>query len=231
MKWVPVIATAVLAAGGLVRGEGGWRAALGELSSPDYPTRMAAIDRLAECGEDGLDEILRELFSEQSNRDPEIRLLRDRVFRGIFRNLVIGNGSPETGVEWARLLFIDKKGLAGAVPLVVKVRKGSPGDRAGLKPGDTIRAIDGVRLPEGDSFLHFRSRLEKAQPGDRWKLQTWRLEMGKEKHRVEYGDSAGRVMATLVMGEGERESLRKEMPGQYELWLQTQLRRLGLRSE
>jgi len=226
-----LMATALMA-GGICRGaEGGAEGLIKELASPDYPTRMAAIEKLADCGEEGVDGVFRGLFSDESNRDPEMRMLRGQVLRRIFERVVIGCGSPETGVEWARLLFVDKQGLAGAVPMVVKVRKGSPGDLAGLKPGDTIRAINDVRLPDGDSFLHFLSMLEEAKPGDKWKLQTWRLEMGEEKHRVVYGKSAGRVFANLVMGEGEREILRKEAPRQCDGWTQRNLRRLGLDAE
>ena len=55
--------------------------------------------------------------------------------------------------------------------------------------------------------------------------------MGEEKHRVVYGKSAGRVNIELVMGDGEREPLRNEVPGQCELWWKGKLRQLGLESE
>jgi S1-C subfamily serine protease len=48
--------------------------------------------------------------------------------------------------------------------LVLRVEQGSPADRAGIRPGDVITAVDGAAVSSLESFL---GQLRRRDPGDR----------------------------------------------------------------
>lgn len=66
------------------------------------------------------------------------------------------------------------------------VREGGPGDRAGLKAGDVITAVDGRRVHSGDELI---VRTRAHRPGDRLRLTLERA--GKE------------VTVTLTLGSSD----------------------------
>jgi serine protease Do len=58
-------------------------------------------------------------------------------------------------------------------PYVEDVEKGSPADRAGLKPDDLIVYVDGEQV---GSINHFRDIVDKANPGTEFKIEVRRGE-------------------------------------------------------
>jgi len=55
--------------------------------------------------------------------------------------------------------------------LVGNVEKGSPAEKAGFKPGDVIRSIDGVAMVDSTDIT---SRIGKAAPGSKLAIDVWR---------------------------------------------------------
>lgn len=58
----------------------------------------------------------------------------------------------------------------GGATLITEVMEGSPADKAGLRRGDIILAVDGERLSQTYSLA---DALSKHQPGDKVKLTVW----------------------------------------------------------
>jgi predicted esterase len=63
--------------------------------------------------------------------------------------------------------------FAGESAVVEKVMPDGPADRAGVQPGDRLRALGAVKL---ESFADLRRALEKVKPGDQVKLEVERKE-------------------------------------------------------
>jgi serine protease Do len=55
--------------------------------------------------------------------------------------------------------------------LVGNVEKGSPAEKAGFKPGDVIRSIDGVAMVDSTDIT---SRIGNAAPGSKLAIEVWR---------------------------------------------------------
>jgi serine protease Do len=55
--------------------------------------------------------------------------------------------------------------------LVGNVEKGSPAEKAGFKPGDVIRSIDGVAMVDSTDIT---SRIGNAAPGSKLAIDVWR---------------------------------------------------------
>jgi putative serine protease PepD len=62
---------------------------------------------------------------------------------------------------------VHTKGVDGGSP----VTPGGPGDKAGLKPGDVITAVDGVRVASGDELI---VKTRARRPGDSLELTVER---------------------------------------------------------
>ncbi|MDH6225132.1 trypsin-like peptidase domain-containing protein [Streptomyces sp. MJP52] len=77
---------------------------------------------------------------------------------------------------------VHTRGAGGGSP----VTPGGPGAEAGLKPGDVITAVDGVRVHSGDELI---AKTRARQPGDRLELT---VERGGEEREV-----------TLVLGSSD----------------------------
>ncbi|KUJ64693.1 protease [Streptomyces albus subsp. albus] len=58
------------------------------------------------------------------------------------------------------------------------VNPGGPGDRAGIKPGDVITAVDGVRVHSGSELI---VKIRSHRPGDRLRLT---VERGGREHTI-----------------------------------------------
>lgn len=58
----------------------------------------------------------------------------------------------------------------GGAALITEVMEGSPADKAGLRRGDIILAVDGERLSQTYSLA---DALSKHRPGDKVKLTVW----------------------------------------------------------
>jgi putative serine protease PepD len=77
---------------------------------------------------------------------------------------------------------VHTRGADGGSP----VTPGGPGAKAGLKPGDVITAVDGVRVHSGDELI---VKTRARRPGDSLELT---VERGGEERKV-----------TLVLGSSD----------------------------
>jgi len=73
------------------------------------------------------------------------------------------------GMDQALAQSFGLKDSGGA--LVGNVEKGSPAEKAGFKPGDVIRSIDGVPMVDSTDIT---SRIGNAAPGSKLAIDVWR---------------------------------------------------------
>lgn len=108
------------------------------------------------------------------------------------------------GVSIRGLSENDAKALGLEKPrgaLVASVFPGDPADKAGVKQGDVIIAVNGKDVADNSELLR---RIAGLKPGDKARLTIWRG--GKTLRR------------TVVLGErGDKAVARKETPGQPQL--------------
>ena len=78
-------------------------------------------------------------------------------------------GGGVLGLSVGRAQQISDSGMVFELLKVNGVRRGSPGEIAGIKPGDQIIAVDGRVFP---SVAAFASYVGSKQPGDRIALDT-----------------------------------------------------------
>lgn len=102
--------------------------------------------------------------------DPDSAYLTASQVRDVERGA--SNGAAHVGLELTRQYYLR----------VLAVRDGSPAARAGLLPGDYIRAIDGQSTR--DTTVHEGTRLLHGQPGTRVRLTVLRGNAA-EPHVVE----------------------------------------------
>ncbi|MCS6963609.1 PDZ domain-containing protein [Thermoflexus sp.] len=83
------------------------------------------------------------------------------------------------GLPWGRI-----RPPAGGV-LILSVERGSPAERAGLRPGDWITAVDGQALSSDEDL---GSRIAARRPGDSVRLTIWRPAEGEQIVTVTLGE-------------------------------------------
>jgi serine protease Do len=89
--------------------------------------------------------------------------------------------------------------------LVSSVEKGSPGDKAGLRPGDVILKFDGKEISRSSDLPPMVSSLK---PGSAVTLQVWR-----DGASTELSAKVGELKDTTVAMAGDKESLGKAKLG------------------
>lgn len=89
------------------------------------------------------------------------------VATGKVRHAQLGVAVQEVNQAFAESFNLDKP--EGA--LVASVSKGSPADKAGLRPGDVIRQVDGQPIVASGDLPAW---VGQAQPGQQVKLSVWR---------------------------------------------------------
>ncbi len=89
--------------------------------------------------------------------------------------------------------------------LVASVEKGSPGDKAGLRPGDVILKFDGKEISRSADLPPMVSSLK---PGSQVTLQVWR-----DGASTELSAKVGELKDTAVAIAGDKESLGKAKLG------------------
>ena len=81
----------------------------------------------------------------------------------------LSRGGGVLGLDVGRAQQISDSGMTFELLKVNSVRRGSPGEAAGIKAGDEIIAVDGRVFP---SVATFASYVGSKQPGDRISLDT-----------------------------------------------------------
>ncbi len=91
-------------------------------------------------------------------------------------------GGGVLGLDVGRAQQISDSGLTFELLKVNSVRRGSPGERSGIKAGDQIIAVDGRVFP---SVAAFASYVGSKQPGERVSIDTMPANGGpKDAQRV-----------------------------------------------
>src|ERR1700712_2450072 len=81
----------------------------------------------------------------------------------------LGRGGAVLGLDVGRAQQISDGGMTFELLRVNSVRRGSPGESAGLKAGDQIIAVDGRVFP---SVAVFAAYVGSKQPGERISIDT-----------------------------------------------------------
>jgi len=89
--------------------------------------------------------------------------------------------------------------------LVASVEKGSPGDKAGLRPGDVILKVDGKEISRSSDLPPMISSLK---PGAKVTLEVWR-----DGSATQLSASVGELKDSSVAMSGDKESLGKAKLG------------------
>ena len=95
------------------------------------------------------------------------RVLEDLKEYGHVRRPRVGVTVGNVRAVDAEAYGLDKVGGAQ----IVTVEKGTPGDRAGLRPGDVVLTLDGNQIQNSTDLT---TRLAQQHPGDRVTLGVWR---------------------------------------------------------
>lgn len=95
------------------------------------------------------------------------RVVEDLREGGVVRRGFIGVGLQDPDPELARALGMDK--ARGA--LVTHVQPDSPAERAGLRPGDVLTAVEGAAVADSASLIRLIGR---HKPGERVRIDLWR---------------------------------------------------------
>lgn len=82
--------------------------------------------------------------------------IRPRVWKGVLMGLRFVTASTEHTPAGVR---------------IIDVIDGSPAAAAGIRTGDVITGVDGIKVAD---FVEFRAQISQFQPGDRATFQVWR---------------------------------------------------------
>ncbi|MET0520308.1 MAG: RIP metalloprotease RseP [Burkholderiaceae bacterium] len=124
--------------------------------------------------------------------------------RGHGRHSVVLDVDSLSGQEVDAAL-LRKIGLGGAYgePVIRELVAGGAGERAGLRPGDRVRAIDGRPVPDAATLIE---RVRHAAQGGEVQVQHWQIEragqdveLDVQPKRVEEG---GQVFGRIEAGVG-----------------------------
>ncbi len=128
---------------------GGLRSAMDEAKLAEPPGLAARVSAIS--APDGFAAILAELMPKETSADPDIRPVEDAFFRGMFANVPGGAvlmeakearvaeqmaGNRYVGIQVA--LSLETDGVK-----FLQIFPGGPADRAGIKTGDVLEAVEG----------------------------------------------------------------------------------------
>ena len=149
-------------------------ALIDRLSSASYDQREAADDELREIGMSAVDHLAR-TYQQTDDFEARIRIQRitehiffwDRVFGrngflGISHRVHMPSGN-DTRVEPGKAAFE-----------VMQVLPDTAAERAGVRVGDLILAVDRTRLPEGSGPADFADLIRYKRPGTVLSLEFYR---------------------------------------------------------
>lgn len=186
------------------------------LGDNDYRKREEAMVNIVRAASGDQDGILELLVEAESHEDPEVSQRASVALEKVFLRYEKGYGAPECGlVVKSKLVSIKMK--LGTRPLVDKVEEGSASDASGIKKGDLILSVNGVKF-DGEDGVEQLSALLKSQTGGA--QLVIRYSRKGEKGREEFE-------TTLKLAEGKPmpESLEEDRP-EFEIWRHAQIERL-----
>lgn len=146
---------------------------VGRLGSPVFDERQHATERLLELGSRAYGVLAREY---RASDDYEVRLrIQDIVTRCFFRETLFGrNGFLGIGLNVLSHSMEERVPLNHSGVEIVRVVEATAADRAGLRRGDLIVAIDDEPLPgdlDGDGFSRI---IRDAGPGTMMRFTLYR---------------------------------------------------------
>lgn len=152
------------------------RESLAGLGSESFRERSAAEERLGRwAGENG--ERAKDWLatSMDATADPEVKRRLRKVLKGVVVEDEIASGPGYVGIQMApaQIMLPGEKRLRGGVSVQFVV-PGTPGERAGLRPGDTIVSLEGRKWSVEKAIDGFREAVSERRPGARVKLGVLR---------------------------------------------------------
>ena len=149
---------------------------LEKLGSEQFRLREESQARLLEWGRGHLPGAkLRFYLVSKNHVDPEVRGRCMTILRELIMEEYMHEGSGFIGIEMrSELVAIPKQERQLHSIRIMSVKKGSPGEIAGLVLGDIIFSLDGVSWPEVDAMPAFRDKIASKKPQSTVTLQVVR---------------------------------------------------------
>ncbi len=112
----------------------------------------------------------------ERSEDPEVTSrLRQVLMEAVVRDEMAA-GPGYVGIAPADLSIPGGKGGERGAVSVLFVAPGTPGERAGLKPGDVIISLDGGQWEVGKAADAFRAGIAAKRPGTKVRFEVLRIE-------------------------------------------------------
>lgn len=141
----------------------------------------------------------------ESHEDPETRERVTNVLRGLSDNDYMSEGSAYLGINMREEALPEAPAQKGGVGIrVVEVMKGSPAEVAGLKGGDLLVGLDGVRWTEVGATTVFADTISEMKPLSEVVLAVRREDNDELEIRVRLGK---RPVNDLRMARGDLSAL------------------------
>lgn len=152
------------------------RDTLRDLGSDSFQERSSAEERLGAWAE-GNGKVAKDWLaaSMEATEDPEVKQRLRKVLKDLVVGEAIATGPGYVGIQMApaQVMVPGEDRLSGGV-MIQAVVPGTPGERAGLKPGDVIVSLDGRKLAVEEAVDEFREGVASKRPGTKVKFGVLR---------------------------------------------------------
>jgi hypothetical protein len=178
-----------------------------KLGDDSWKVREAAQKKLKELGPSALP-ALKRIYNE--SRDIEVQARIEQVFQALVMPLVFPGsvGVSQLGVQLRNDLGIDDEGGLA----IGQVLAGSAAERAGLKDGDVIIALNGHGLNRDDGINGFRYRIMAAGKGTAVTLRV------KRNGQVRELDVTLDARDEALMSDDDRAGFNSWLADQWRSW-------------